>query len=279
MRASLPVVLTVTLLTFNVSAQVTSVKEYPPQLDESTHTWHEVVENRDAGSIVAVHATFDCPTRYPLSSGRSVSFGASGDYDALANPVNIFDDHKGIPPGGAVTIAAADPSKCRGGVDAVIFSDGHIDGNSSSVNEYQQRWRGVHEGIIQSLPLLTKVANQESDLTEAEDALRHHMESIPDHPEGGFALKRWGERAVYFQLEGLLRTARETKSASEPTPDPQPRTVQVEANGIPGKQARKMAIALVSKLQEWETALEDGLGSPATKAEAQHLPAPVQSFK
>jgi hypothetical protein len=256
MRDSLLVALIVTLLRFSVSAQITSVKEFAPQLEKSRQVWQEVVENQDSRSIVAVHATFDCPTKYPLKSGRSVSFGATGDYDALGNPVNIFNDHKGIPPGGAVTIAAADPSKCRGGVDAVIFSDGHIDGNSSSVNEYRQRWRGVDDGIIQSLPLLAKVGNEEGDLAEVEDALRHLMESIPDHPDGGFASKRWGERVVYAQLESLLRVARE---------HPKLRSEEVEANGTPRKQAETMAIFLVNKLQDWKTALENGLGSPAAK--------------
>src|SRR5580658_1176090 len=153
MRDSPLLVLTVTLLTFNASAQITSVKEYPPQFDTSRQIWQEGVENQDSRSIVAVHASFDCPTRYPLNSGRYITFQPTGEYDALGNGVTIFDDYKGIPPGGAAAIAAADPSKCSGGVDAVIFSDGHIEGNSGSAYRYRQRWSSVHEGVVQSLRL------------------------------------------------------------------------------------------------------------------------------
>jgi hypothetical protein len=243
--------LIVTLLTSNVSAQITSVKENPALFDKSRQIWQEMIENRDSKSIVAVHASFDCPERFPLESGRYVTFGRSGEYDALGT-FDVFEDPKGISPGGAVTIAAADPSKCRGGVDAVIFSDGQIEGSSRWVNEYHQRWSGVHEGVIESLPLLAKLANQEADLAEVEGALRHCIESIPDHP---FDLKRGLERGVYRQLESLLRDAWE---------HPKPRSEEVEANGIPRKQAQKMGIFLVNKLQEWKTALESGLGSPAS---------------
>lgn len=251
MRDSPLVVLTVTLLTFNVSAQITSVKEYPPQFDKSRQIWQEGVENQDSRSIVAVHASFDCPTRYPLDSGRYVTFQPTGEYDALGNGVTIFDDYKGIPPGGAAAIAAADPSKCRGGVDAVIFWDGHIEGNSGSVYKYRQRWSGVHEGVVQSLRLLAKVTDQETDLAEVEDALRQRMESIPDNPLD--INGRLFEKGVYVQLESLLRGARE---------HPRPHSEEVEADGIPRKQGRKMVIFLVNKLQEWKTALENGLGSP-----------------
>jgi hypothetical protein len=255
------VMLVVTLLTFSVSAQVTSVKEFAPQLNKSRQIWREVVENQDSRSVVALHTTFHCPTRIPskMSENHVRESEAGGEYDALGNPVDIFEDHKGIPPGGAVTVAAADPSKCRGGVDTVIFSDGHIEGKSPSVREYRQRWAGVHEGIIQTLPLLAKVANQEADLAEVEDVLRERMESIPYHPleiNRTFDSKRWGERAVYGQLESLLRGTRE---------HPKPRTEEVEAIGTRRKQAQEMAIFLVDKLQEWKTALENGLESPAAK--------------
>lgn len=251
MRDSPLVVLTVTLLTFNVSAQITSVKEYPVQFDRSRQTWYEVVENQDSRSILAMSTTFNCRTRFHVKSGRSVSSGSNGEYDALGNPVDIFEGHKGIPPGGVAAIGAADPSNCSGGVDAVIFSDGYIEGSSPSVYEYRQRWSSVREGIIQSLPLLAKVVNQKADLAEVEDALRQRMESIPD-----ISGQRWGERAVYFQLQELLRVARE---------HPKPASEEVEADGRPRKQAPTMAIVLVNKLQEWKTALENGLGSPATR--------------
>jgi hypothetical protein len=250
------VLLTAILLTFNVSAQIASMKEHPARFDESRKIWEEVVENQDSDSrpIVAVHATFHCQTEFPLKSGRYKTFRTTGEYDALGNGVSIFQEYQGIPPGGGARIQAADPSKCSGGVDAVIFSDGQIDGNAGSLSDYRQRWIGVHEGVSNSLPLLAKVVNQEADLAEAEDALRRRMESIPDHSPD---LKTFYERGIYLQLESLLRDARE---------HPKPRSEEVEANGIPRKQGQKMAIFLVNKLQDWKTALEHGLGMPPTTA-------------
>ncbi len=250
MRYSPLVVLIVTLLASGVSAQIPSVKEYPAQFDKSRQIWQEVVENQDSRSIVALHTTFVCPTRIPAKkSGNSVSVGG---YDALGI-FDIFADPKGVPSGGVTTILSADPSECRGGVDGVIFSDRHSEGDPRWVNECHQGWAGVHQGVIESLPLLAKLANQEADLTEVDDALRHRMESIPDHPlgiNGAFDSKRSLERGVYAQLESLLRDARE---------HPKPRSEEVETNGIPAKRPQKMAIFLVNKLQEWKTALENGL--------------------
>jgi hypothetical protein len=262
MRHSPLLVLAVTLATFNVSAQITSVKVHAPELDKSGH-WQEVVENLDSRAIVAMHASFDCPTRFPMKSGRYATFPKAGEYDVLGNPPDIFVDHKGIPLGGTAVITAADPVKCRGGVDTIVFSNGQIEGSSHRVNDFHELWGGIDEGIIESLPLLAKVANQEANLAEVESVLRHLMESIPYHPlrkDGTFDSKRWGERAVYSQLDSLLRGAREVKAASDPTRQPQ--TEAIEVNGIPRKQSRKMAIDLINKLQDWKTALENGLEAP-----------------
>jgi hypothetical protein len=264
MRGSPLVVLTVTLLTFNVSAQITSVKEYPPQFDKSRQIWQEEVENQDSRSIVAVHASFDCPTRYPLNSGRYITFQPTGEYDALGNGVTIFGDYGGIAPGAAAMIAAADPDKCSGGVATVIFSNGQIVGDLRWASEFRQRWSGVYEGVIQSLPPLSRVANRQADLVEVEDFLRSRMELIPRDARlinGAFDSKALFERGVYLQLESLLRGSHDVNPASDSSLHPQPRGEEVAENGagIPRKQQRKMAIYLVGKLQEWKTALENGL--------------------
>jgi hypothetical protein len=89
-------------------------------------------------------------------------------------------------------------------------------------------------------------------------------------PRSGFGerqvldLKKFCEKSVYLQLESLLRDAREGKTASHSTAHAETRSKEVavvEATGIPRKQERKGAIFLVSKLQEWKTALENGLTS------------------
>jgi hypothetical protein len=66
-------------------------------------------------------------------------------------------------------------------------------------------------------------------------------------------MKEWGERAVYVQLESLLRGKTDLKTPSDSTPRSPPRVEESgEANGIPRQKARAMAICLSNKLQEWK---------------------------
>jgi hypothetical protein len=259
MRDAPLVILIASLLTLNISAQIRCVKEYPPQFDNSRQIWLEVVENQDSRPIVAMETKFYCQSNIPTKESES-----GGGYDALGNGVTVFNDYKGIPPGGVATINGADPSRCRGGVDGVIFSSGESEGNSRWVSESRQRWIGVRDGIIQSLPLLTKVANQEADLMEFEDFLRDHMESIPDGIiviNGTFDERKMGERAFYFNLESVLRSSRDVRRPSDSTPHSQLRSNEIRVNGVSTEQ-RKMVIFLVNKLKQWKSALENGLGSP-----------------
>jgi hypothetical protein len=266
MRDSLLVALVMTLLTFSVSAQIKSVKEDTPEFDQSRQIWQEVIENQDPRSIVAVHASFHCPIKPSgTHSGNYITeIGPIGEYDALGNGVTIFGDYGGIAPGAAAMIAAADPDKCSGGVNTVIFSNGQIVGDLRWASEFRQRWSGVYEGVIQSLPPLSRVANQQADLVEVEDFLRSRMEAIPQDARlinGALDSKAFFERGVYLQLESLLRGSHDVNPASDSSLHPQPRGEDGAENGagIPRKQQRKMAIYLVGKLQEWKTALENGL--------------------
>jgi hypothetical protein len=225
-----------------------------------------VIENQDPRSIVAVHASFHCPARASSThSGKNISeIGPMGEYDALGNGVGIFDDYSGIAPGAFATIAAADPNQCRGGVDTVIFSNGQIVGDLRWANEFRLRWSGVYEAVVQSMPQLSTVANQQADLVEVEVFLRRRMELIPQNPHlisGAPDSRAFFERGVYFQLDSLLSGSHDVNAPSESSPHSQPRSEAVAQReaGIPRKQQQKMAIFLVGKLQEWKTALESAL--------------------
>ena len=114
-------------------------------------------------------------------------------------------------------------------------------------------------GVIQSLPPLSKVANQQADLAEVKDFLRRRMELIPQDARlisGALDSKALFERGVYLQLESLLRGSHDASPAYDSSPHPQPLSEEVAENvvGIPREQQRKMAIFLVGKLQEWKTA-------------------------
>ncbi|HET6181792.1 MAG TPA: hypothetical protein VFE61_33040 [Candidatus Sulfotelmatobacter sp.] len=169
-------------------------------------------------------------------------------------------------------INAEDPTRCTGGVDSAILSDGHTEGDLRYVTVMHQQWLGFHQGILESLPLLTNITNHETDradLTKVADVLRRRIASIPnstpDHQE-------WGERALYVQLESELRPPpeqKEEKALNDENPEKdekaesgsKPRPV---AEAVPeAKDAtldyREMAVLLIAKLQEWKIALEENL--------------------
>ena len=91
------------------------------------------------------------------------------------------------------------------------------------------------------------------------------MKSITKNPflmNGSPDWKRLYERGVYVELESLLRGARERRTGSDSTPHPQARGEEVavdKASNISIKQERTQTVFLISKLQEWKTALENGL--------------------
>jgi hypothetical protein len=81
------------------------------------------------------------------------------------------------------------------------------------------------------------------------DVFRDRIKLVPN---GTLDMKKWGERAVYVQLETLLRSKTDVK-IPDSTPHSPPRVEESgEADGIPRQKARAMAIYLSNKIQEWE---------------------------
>jgi hypothetical protein len=266
MKASLLVVFSAPLLTINLSAQIASVKELPPEFNETRQAWYEPVENQDSRSIIALHASYRCHAKLgTTNSGKEVYVpGGYSEYDALGNPVDLFADHKGVPGGEATEInVPADPSKCSGGIDAVIFANGQIEGSSRWVNEFRNRWNGIHAAVIEVLPRLSKVANHDADMAEFADFVRHRLESIPDKSADPAI---FGERGVYIELESLLRTVHEENATSDSTLSSQPRGDEVavsDGSGILKNQQQKAAAFLIDRFQAWKTDLENASASPA----------------
>src|ERR1700683_3742536 len=109
MRDSSLVVLTVTLLTFNVASQVTSVKEYPAQFNESKQVWEEVVENQGSKTIVGMHTTFNCLANCSAKTPGSHNGSASASFDPLSMPFYTSNEvHEGLAPGGVMVIIGQD---------------------------------------------------------------------------------------------------------------------------------------------------------------------------
>jgi hypothetical protein len=255
MRDSSLALLTLSLLTISLSAQIasvsiTNVSEKAAQPGKSRLVWKGLLENHSSSSIVAFHSTFVCPS--PTDHGKNMSRGSG--YDAFEQHT-VLDDIRLIPVGGVAEVNAADPYNCTGGVDSIVFSDHHSEGDLRWVNLKHQEWAGLHTGIVESLRLLDRIADQEARPEEVADVFRDRIQLIPN---GTRDTKKWGERSVYVQLESLLRGKTDVKSPLDPIPHSPPRVEETnEANGIPRQKAQ--AMYLVNKLQEWKTALEDNL--------------------
>ena len=91
----------------------------------------------------------------------------------------------------------------------------------------------------------------EADLARVEDILRSRLDSIPN---GIDDRKKWGERAVYVQLESLLRV----KPKSDADLHSQSGSKEVsQANAI---DVHRMATYLIKGLQEWKNGVDSVLG-------------------
>jgi hypothetical protein len=259
MRHSLLVLLTVPLLAFIVRAQITSIKETGVTHSGKLGTvWQEVIENHGSSAIVALHATYKCPMK--SKSGRSVASHGLIAYerDSLVN----YSSARNVPPGGVVGLLAQDPSECSGGVDAVIFSDGHNEGDPDWVNEMYQRRRGVYDGITAALQLLDTIANQGANPADVADSVHRRTNSMMHDQTIAFE-ERLGQRQFYTGFESLLRSQMDLAVPSDSTSH-QPRIEEVaKINGIPREQAH--AIVISKKYQEWKAALEGNLEPPAAK--------------
>jgi hypothetical protein len=154
--------------------------------------------------------------------------------------------------------AAQDPSKWTGGVDAVIFSDGHSEGDQQGVNDIYERRRGVYDAIIKVLPLLDTIATQGASPTDVADTIHRLYQSLPNDRTitGG---ERLGQGQVYQSIETLLRSQKDIGGLYDPTKyPPQPSIDEVaKVNGIPREQAH--AIVLSTKYQGLKALVEANL--------------------
>jgi len=254
MKKSLLFLLTLSFLPLSARAQITSLNV---ETKPFGHGWKQVVENRGSDSIVAMYWTSRSETL--TKSGRTIRTAVSHTYD----PLTQYGADPNVPPGGVVNLDAADPSKWTSGVDAVIFSDGHSEGDPKGVNAIYERRRGVYRGINEALPLLDTITNQGANPTEVADTVRHRWQALPNDRTLG-ADERIGLEQLYHGLENLLRTQRDMAAPSNSTSHRQPRIEEVaQVNGIPRQQAH--AIVISKKYQEWKADLEDNLEPPVAK--------------
>jgi hypothetical protein len=253
MRKLLLFLLILSLLPLSSRAQITSLNV---EIKPFGHGWKQVVENHGSSSIVAMHSPFQCEVQ---TRRGSITSTIVYTYDFLTG----YGTSRDIPPGGVERFDAPDPSTWSGGVDAVIFSDGHSEGDPKGVSALYQRRQGFYNGIIEALQLLDTIANQGANPAEVADSVHLRSESLAKH--GTKANDEWvGLTELYSGLESLLRAQKLRWVPSDSTPYPQPTIEEVaKVNGIPRQQAH--AIALSKRYDELKADLEGNLEPPAGK--------------
>jgi hypothetical protein len=247
MRKSLLFLLSLSFLPVSVLAQITSLNL---TIQPDGHGgWREVVENHNSSSTVAMRTTF---------RRRTENTAIVVAYDSVTN----YGTTPRIPPGGVGYLFAQDPSKWSGGVDTVIFSDGHSEGDPQGVNQIYERRHGDYKAIAQVLPLLDKIVNQDASPTEVADTIHHF--GIPNDATISRG-EREGLQQVYMGVESLLRRQGDITGLYDPTKYPPDQRIEEVAKdkGIPREQAH--AIVIRQKYQRLEAFLRDNLEPPVAQ--------------
>jgi hypothetical protein len=247
MRKSLLFLLTLSFLPVPVLAQITSLNL---TIQPDGHGgWREAIENHGSSSTVAMRTTF---RRLTGNTAVVVAWDSVTNYGIVPR----------ISPGGIGYLFAQDPSKFSGGVDAVIFSDGHSEGDPQGVNEIYERRRGDYKAIAQVLPLLDKIVNQDASPTQVADTI--HRFAIPN--DGTISSgERRGLEQVYMGVENLLRRQDDITGLYDPTKYPPQESIDqvAKVKGIPREQAH--AIVIRQKYQRLEAFLRDNLEPPVAQ--------------
>jgi len=133
------------------TAQMLSIKV--SDVIQTGSVWEEVVKNLSGSSIVSLHATFHC-----VDTNGIHLIDENGSSDSLYQ----YSCDRDIPPGGSFGVRVSGHDECSGGVDAVIFSDGHSEGDSAQVARIYARRSGIYKGLTFVIPLLDSIASGKS---------------------------------------------------------------------------------------------------------------------
>lgn len=218
--------------------------------------WFIAVENHSKSTVTGLHVGYHCQT----SKESHVTYI---EYQ--------FDPHfhftakdKEIPPGGSFQVYAADPTTCPGGVDAVIFSDGHTEGNAMEIEHMYLRRRGAYEALNDSIDLIDSIHSQNKATLDIIHALDQRGKSLSYDRSTDDSI-RAGRESVYSTISTAL------KSNSDTLPIPFDRTANTQPeieivmseNNVTHDQAR--AILMGNRMREWKTDIEGNLEPSTSK--------------
>jgi hypothetical protein len=232
------------------SALLPGIEEGVPfPYQSSTLGWFEVVQNRSSSNLVAFNAPYQCPRGGPLFHYDGLLFGNSI-----------------TPPGDGIVIGAGDLSKCTGGVDAAIFSDGHAEGDLQELTSLYAWRRGAYQGLIESIRHLNAIASKQESVEFAAKALPGEFhstdmktiqtESIGYHFVSGIVVKRLSDFNTDHTVPYLMVPSEDVERI--------PRIEEVmKAEGLSRDEAS--VVILSRSLERWRSVLEGHLQLPAVK--------------
>jgi len=216
--------------------------------------WEEVVKNVSGSPIVTLHATFHCLT----TNGLRIT-DENGSHDSLYQ----FSRDRDIPPGDSVVVRVSgnNYAQCSGGVDAVIFSDGHSEGRSEEIANIYVHRHGLQKGLEFAIPLLDAIATGQLTTQDAIAALDKRGSSVAiDRTRSG--KDRGGETIVYDFVLSNLRRQSDFSTPPDFRRSRQPRVGDLaKAKNLPLEQT--LAVVLSNRYKEWLAALEGHTEPPA----------------
>jgi hypothetical protein len=246
------------LLLLSSFAAAQTQTQLPDLAQTRLHTlggWKLRIENRYSAPIVAMYISYKCP-----ATAEHARYGYAFRYDHLLH-------YGGDPPiapgrflGNTLPTTAGD---CDGGVEAVVFADGHSDGDPEAVQDIYRRRVGVSEGIAFSLPLIEQVSLAGAKPADIAKTLRDKSKTDSLDTSKSSAEKE-GERYVLAWVAWLLEKQHDFWVPSDVLPGNQPGIEEImQARGITREQAHGMV--LKRELEEWNADLQGNLDPPPGK--------------
>jgi hypothetical protein len=172
------------LLQWHGVAQIGDIQEHRVHVGDGVIQVEDRIENHSKNSIIAFIAAFECPTK-----GVGPSFNFDGAFDqygvraAIESGEQIsfpLDEEKG---------------RCRGGVTAALFSDGHAEGRPGAINEIFRRRIVALEELNNAEQMLQEVIDSGADPKMATDGIAERMKKVGSPGE---------DTVVYFARIGMV---------------------------------------------------------------------------
>ena len=227
---------------------------------ETVDGWKVHVENNTKSSVVALHATFRCP---------ATPSHQAGELEFVMDPLYNYGSDRPIPAGEPYEFKIPHGWECPGGVDAVLYADGHSEGDPAAVEILFQQRVGVSEAIDLSTKVLDQVSHSTVQPTEAASQLKAMSKRVSLN-ESKSVGERQGEMYVFTVVAGLLTRQNNWRVPSDLRERNQPSIEDtMKVRGVLRQQAH--AIVINSKLQEWSLDLKN----PAADLNFPKRPAPT----